>query len=178
MGWDRAFSDRAAAPTYPCLIDERHEVAERYNMVNVPTSVWIDEQGRIVRPAEPSGTSDVFRYMDRQTFTIPAEAAEQGRRTKTIYVEALCDWIEKGEKSRHALAPAEVRRRMRGLSRDESTAAASFRLGVWLTKQGHVDAAQKFLDEAVRLRPENWSFRRQKIVLSRWDATYRRAMGW
>jgi len=166
MGWDRAFSDRAAAPTYPCLIDERHEVAERYNMVNVPTSVWIDEQGRIVRPAEPSGTSDVFRYMDRQTFTIPAEAAEQGRRTKTIYVEALCDWIEKGEKSRHALAPAEVRRRMRGLSRDESTAAASFRLGVWLTKQGHVDAAQKFLDEAVRLRPENWSFRRQKIVLS------------
>ena len=85
MGWDRAFSDRAAAPTYPCLIDERHEVAERYNMVNVPTSVWIDEQGRIVRPAEPSGTRDVFRYMDRQTFTIPAEAAEQGRRTKTIW---------------------------------------------------------------------------------------------
>ena len=166
MGWDRSLSDRAAAPTYPCLIDERHEVAERYNMVNVPTSVWIDEQGRIVRPAEPSGSSDVFRHMDRQTFTLPAEAAEQGRRTKTIYVEALCDWIEKGEKSRHALAPAEVRRRMRGLSRDESTAAASFRLGVWLTKQGHVDAAQKFLDEAVRLRPENWSFRRQKIVLS------------
>jgi len=166
MGWDRSLSDRAAAPTYPCLIDERHQVAELYNMVNVPTSVWIDERGAIVRPPEPAGTSDVFRYMDRETFTIPAEAAAQGRRTKTIYVEALCDWIEKGEKSRHALASDEVRRRMRGLSRDDSRAAASFRLGVWLTEQGHGAQAQKHFDRAVALRPENWSFRRQKIVLS------------
>jgi hypothetical protein len=166
MGWDRSLSDRASAPTYPCLIDERHLVAELYNMVNVPTAVWIDEQGSIVRPAEPAGASDVFRFMDRQTFEIPRDAAEVGKQTKTVYVEALCDWIEKGEKSRHALAPEEVRRRMRGLSRDDSIAAASFRLGVWLTKQGQAEAAQKYLDDAVRLRPENWSFRRQQIVLS------------
>lgn len=166
MGWDRSLSDRAAAPTYPCLIDERHVVAELYNMVNVPTSVWIDEEGRIVRPTEPSGASDVFRHMDRQTFAIPEEAAKEGKRVKSLYVEALCGWIEKGEKSPHALSPDEVRRRMRGLSKDDSTAAASFRLGVWLTKQGAVEKAQKYLDEAVRLRPENWSFRRQKIVLA------------
>ena len=42
----------AARPTYPCLIDERHLVAELYGMVNVPNAVWIDEAGRIVRPAE------------------------------------------------------------------------------------------------------------------------------
>jgi hypothetical protein len=128
--------------------------------------VWIDEQGRIVRPSEPAGASDVFRHMDRETFAIPPDAAEVGKRTKTAYVEALCDWIEKGEKSRHALAPEEVRRRMGGMSGDQSKAAASFRLGVWLTKQGHGAAGQKLLDEAVRLRPENWSFFRQKIVLS------------
>jgi hypothetical protein len=166
MGWDRSLSDRAAAPTYPCLIDQRHEVAELYNMVNVPTAVWIDEQGRIVRPAEPAGTSDVFRFMDRETFTIPPDAARQGKRTKSVYVEALCDWIEKGEKSRHALAPQEVRRRMHGMSRDEAEAAATFRLGVWLTEQGHGDEGQKLFEQAVHLRPENWSFRRQKIVLS------------
>ena len=166
MGWDRSLSDRAAAPTYPCLIDESHQVAELYNMVNVPTSVWIDEQGRIVRPPEAAGTSDVFRYMNRETFTIPPDAAAQGKRTKSIYVEALCDWIEKGESSRHALDADEVRRRMSGMSADESKAAAAFRLGVWLTKQGHAEDGQRLMDESVRLRPENWSFRRQKIVLS------------
>ena len=166
MGWDRSLSDRAATPTYPCLIDERHIVAELYNMVNVPTSVWIDEEGRMVRPPEPAGASDVFRHMNPQTFEIPRDAAEAGKRMKQAYVDALCDWIEKGAESRHVLSPDEMRRRLRGLSRDDSTAAASFRLGVWLTKQGHGDAGQKFLDEAVKLRPENWSFRRQKIVLA------------
>jgi alkyl hydroperoxide reductase subunit AhpC len=29
---------RAAKPTYPCLIDERHLVAELYGMVNVPNA--------------------------------------------------------------------------------------------------------------------------------------------
>ena len=34
---------RRAEPTYPCLIDERHLVAELYGMVNVPSAIWIDE---------------------------------------------------------------------------------------------------------------------------------------
>lgn len=166
MGWDPSLSKRAAAPTYPCLVDEHHIVAELYNMVNVPTAVWIDEEGRIVRPSEPAGASDVFRYMNRETFEIPREAAEDGKRRKQIYVEAVCDWIEKGARSRHALPPEEVRRRMRGLTEKESLAAANFRLGAWLQKHGHGGAAPRYLDEALRLRPESWSFRRQKIVLS------------
>src|SRR5207248_1920922 len=36
MGWDAETWARAAAPAYPCLIDQRHEVARRYGMVNVP----------------------------------------------------------------------------------------------------------------------------------------------
>jgi len=51
-------------------------------MVNVPTAVWIDEQGSIVRPAESAGASDGFRFMDRQTFEIPRDAAEVGKRTR------------------------------------------------------------------------------------------------
>ena len=34
-----------AKPTYPCLIDRNHHVAELYNMVNVPQATWIDEAG-------------------------------------------------------------------------------------------------------------------------------------
>ena len=97
MGWDRSLSDKASAPKYPCLIDERHIVAERYGMVNVPTSVWIDEDGFMARPPEPAGASDMFRGMDRQTFEVPRDAAEAGKRTKSFYVDALCDWIEHGK---------------------------------------------------------------------------------
>lgn len=31
----------AAKPTYPCLIDRDHHVADLYNMVNVPQATWI-----------------------------------------------------------------------------------------------------------------------------------------
>ncbi len=142
---------QSATPTYPCLIDERHVVAERYGMVNVPTAVWIDEDGFMARPPEPAGASDMFRGMDRQTFEVPSDAAEAGKRTKSFYVEALCDWIERGKQSRHALPPEEVRRRLRGLSRDDSTAAASFRLALWLSKHGEREAAAKHFETAVRL---------------------------
>jgi len=54
---------------------------------------------------------------------------------------------------------------MRGVDADDSLATAWFRLGVWLAGHGERDASQRALDEAVRLHPESWRFRRQKIVL-------------
>ena len=70
----------AAKPTYPCLIDERHVVAELYGMGNVPSAVWIDEAGQIVRPTEAAGASDAFRtQMDRKTKQMSAEGARAAR---------------------------------------------------------------------------------------------------
>ena len=60
----------AAKPSYPCLIDRDHHVADLYGLVNVPQAVWIDEQGHIVRPPETAGSTDGFRGMDRKTFTL------------------------------------------------------------------------------------------------------------
>lgn len=57
-GWTPELWAQMATPTFTCLIDENHEVAELYGMVNVPTAVWIDEQGLVVRPAEPAGVGD------------------------------------------------------------------------------------------------------------------------
>ena len=64
------------------------------------------------------------------------------------------------------LAPDEIRRRLRGLSPDDSKATANFRLGLWLSQHGAGEAAAKRFATAVQLRPDSWNFRRQKIVLS------------
>jgi hypothetical protein len=55
---------------------------------------------------------------------------------------------------------------MRGIDPNASLAAAQFRLGVWLAQHGEREASQRALEAAVRLEPESWRFRRQKIVLS------------
>jgi hypothetical protein len=166
MGWNKAFAEQAAVPTYPCLIDERHLLGELLGIVNVPAAVWIDEQGVIVRPPESPGATDAFRSMNLQTREVPRERAADGRLRRQIYVDALRDWIERGAASPHVLPPDEVRRRMRGIDRDASLASAQFRLGVWLARHGEREAAQRALEAAVRLQPDSWRFLRQKIVLS------------
>jgi hypothetical protein len=166
MGWDQAMAERAAPPTYPCLIDERHALGELFGIVNVPTAVWIDEAGVIVRPPEAPGATDAFRSMNFATREVPAERAADRQLRRQVYVAALRDWIERGPDSRHALAPDEVRRRMRGVAPSDSLAAAQFRLGVWLAQRGDRDAAVRAIEIAVSLAPESWRFRRQKIVLS------------
>jgi hypothetical protein len=164
-GWEESVCSRAATPTYPCLIDEKHIIAELYNMVNVPTAVWINEAGRIVRPAEPAGASDGFRTIDKATFQMPAAAAAEGKRTRKLYVDALRDWVNKGDASVYALSPEEVRRRMRGPRDSDALATANFRLGQYLHQQGHARDAQSYFAEAKRLCPESWNFKRQSWEL-------------
>jgi tetratricopeptide (TPR) repeat protein len=165
MGWDADRTSRAAAPSYPCLIDEKHVVAELYDMVNVPTAVWINEAGRIVRPAEAAGVSDGFRKMDRTTWQMPGDLAREGKQRRTRYVDALRDWVQKGEASRYALSPDEVRRRMQGMTDDHALAAAHFRLGQYLYQQGHHQEAQQAFAKAKQLHPGSWNYIRQSLEL-------------
>jgi hypothetical protein len=167
MGWGDAEYKRAGMPAYPCLIDEKHIVAELYNMINVPMAVWIDERGRIVRPAEPAGASDGFRKMDRATFQMPAQLAGEGRNARKRYVDAIRDWVAKGETSEYVLSPEEVRSRIagQGPSAEEASANAHFRLAQYLRAQGFADDAQRYFLEARRLAPESWHFLRQSLEL-------------
>ena len=165
MGWEDTLSSKAATPTFPCLIDEKHLVAERYHMVNVPTAVWINESGRIVRPAESAGATDGFRTLDRTTFQMPAEVAATGKQARRRYIDAIRDWVAKGDASVYALSPDDVRRRMHDRTGSEALAAANFRLGQYLYQQGHRQEAQWYFAEATRLHPENWSFKRQSWEL-------------
>ena len=124
MGWDDRLIARAGIPQYPCLIDQKHIVGELYDIINVPMAVWIDEKGRIVRPAESAGVNDGVRSLDPKTFAMPADVVAEGKRLRTSYVDAIRDWVEKGERKSHSL-PRCANCSMRS-TQLPSTAALSF----------------------------------------------------
>lgn len=165
MGWSDDLWARQAPPTYTCLIDEAHVVAELYGMVNVPQGVWIDENGHIVRPAESAGSADMVRHMNRETFEIPDDAAAQGVEIRNAYVNAVRDWAKNGAKSPYVLSPEEVRKRMRGPKEDDVIAATHVRLGRHLYAKGELARAKHHFKEAVRLSPDSWNYRRQSNML-------------
>jgi hypothetical protein len=167
MGWDAAAWRGAAAPEYPCLIDERHELARLYGMVNVPTAVWIDEEGRIVRPPEPAGVSESFKAIDLASFSMPPDAIEAGAGVRNRYFDAVRDWVRRGSDSPAAMAPDEVLSRMGGDGDGPARAAAHFRVGGMLHRRNEPEAAQRHFAEAVRLWPENWAYQRQGRQLAR-----------
>src|SRR5215475_736022 len=112
----------AASPTYPVLIDREHRLAELYGMVNVPQAVWIDEAGRIVRPAESAGAYEGFRKMNRATRELPEDAAKLTAHAKTTYVDAVRDWVRRGADSEHAFSPEAARTHLPPLTEDIAAA--------------------------------------------------------
>jgi hypothetical protein len=151
----------AAKPTYPCLIDRNHHVADLYNMVNVPQAAWIDEEGRIVRPPENAGSSDAFRRMNRVTKQMTPEQLAERDRTKTTYVAAVRDWVRKGPASEFAFDAGSVRARLRLPDAAIAEAHAHFRLAQHLLRRGKSDEAVVHFAEASRLHPDSWTIWRQ-----------------
>lgn len=167
-GWDDGIWAKAGPPQYPCLIDERHEVSRLYGMVNVPSAVWIDEEGRIVRPPEPAGITEAFRTLDLATFSMPADAVASGARHRQRYLEALRDWVRRGAESPAVVSPDEVLRHLgrAGKWGDPARAAAHFRIAEALYRRKDSDGAQEHFSAAARLWPENWAYQRQARQLS------------
>ena len=157
----------AANPEHPSLIDEAHLLDELFGIVNVPSGVWIDEAGTIVRPPE---TAYPIRpsFLDRE---VPADAStETADRIMEVnklrvdadrYISALRDWVAKGADSRFALPPEEVLRRSRPRLIEEATAIAHFELGQHLYRLGRSLDAVFHFKEALRLQPDNWTYKRQ-----------------
>jgi hypothetical protein len=155
----------AAKPSYACLIDRDHRVAELYNMVNVPQAVWIDETGRVVRPTESAGAYEGFRAMDRTTRKVPDEVAAVTAGAKRTYADAVRDWVLHGPASRHAFTPRQAIAHLTLPDEDVARAHAHFRLGQHLSRRGQPAAAAAQFAEARRLHPDSWNIWRQTAAL-------------
>ncbi len=160
-----------AEPTHPSLIDETHQLAQ-LGVINVPSGLWIDEAGVIVRPPETA-------YPRRPSFKdqpTPADATPQQLEriaiTKALtveaerYVAALRDWVANGAASRYALTPDEVVRRSRPRPVSEATAAAHFALAQHLNAAGEGGLATEHFKDAQRLHPTSWTYRRDAWAIA------------
>jgi hypothetical protein len=163
----RPYVERAQ-PEHPSLVDPAHLVDERFGITNIPNSVWIDEQGTIVRPAEPAWP--VVRERREPAAPppeLPSRQAEMMNEASKIvsdaaaYLAALHDWVDRGAESRFALSPDEVIARSQPRSQDGAAAAAHFELAHHLHARGDLGGARAHFREAHRLQPQNWTYRRQ-----------------
>jgi hypothetical protein len=165
----RRFID-AAEPKHPSLIDQAHVTDELFGFVNVPNAVWIDEEGMIVRPAEPAwpGRNPVMNRLSKvDVSTLPPELADVMAEVSKIksdpegYRAAIVDWVEHGADSRYALTPDEVVARSQPRPLEAAQAAAEFELAQHLHRAGDTDAAVAHFKAAHRLQPDNWTYKRQ-----------------
>ena len=111
-----------AKPEHPSLIDRAHILDELLGIVNVPTGVWVDEQGMMVRPPEPAfpGRAVIAELglpegAPQRIVEMLTEAAKMNV-DPARYAAAVRDWAERGADSAYALEPAEVVARSRTTS--------------------------------------------------------------
>lgn len=140
-----------AHATFTTLIDSQHAISSAFQFVNVPTGVWIDERGRVVRPGEPAWTESRTDTYGGKALVI--EGAE--------YLNAIRDWVASGERSAYALSDEEFARRVRPRSPAAMEADASFKLAVWLQQAGDAERAAKYFTRAQTLNPDDWNYFRQ-----------------
>jgi hypothetical protein len=163
--------DRARS-THPALIDQAHVLDELLGVVNVPSGIWVDESGTIVRPPEPAfpwrprdPSPELLEQLPEVAVEQLSEAAKM-RIEPERYVAALRDWAARGSDSPYALSPEQLLARSRPRDAEHARAAACFELGQHLQREGYAHGAVRWFREAHRLAPENWTYKRQAWSLA------------
>ncbi|GAB2835264.1 hypothetical protein GCM10022221_37820 [Actinocorallia aurea] len=128
----------AGGEPHTALIDADGHVAELYDVLNVPTVVWIDEEGRVARPQDTQFATDLFREMSG----IAAAAA----------LGALGRWVEDGDSG---LSRADVERTTRHATPERQRARTEAALGLWLHRNGRETEAEEHFAAAGELAPED-----------------------
>lgn len=150
-----------ANPAYTVLIDTRHQLSSLYNMVNVPQAVWIDEEGRIVRPTETGGSIDILREFDMETMSFKPDALERAGAAKATYESAVKDWAINGSDSKYVFSPDQVRDHVESMTDSMAEAHCLFQLGEYLLRNGQEDEAAEIFARCRELHPDSWNIYRQ-----------------
>ena len=168
----REFVDAAAA-AHPSLLDVTHRMDALFGVVNIPNVIWIDEDGVIVRPAEPgwpppTRRPDVrgpARPASQDVSSRPAEARPRtflsGGQNRAAYPDAIRDWVANGRSSAFVMTPEQVVARSTPRPVEVSEAAAEFELANHLWRAGERELAVVHFNRCHRLQPENWTYKRQ-----------------
>ena len=137
-----------AQATFPVVYDRDRLAVEALGIINVPTVVWIDEDGAVVRPQSAQFPNDNL-------------IAFHGR-PAAPHLEALRRWVVDGEAP---MTPDEAKAMTRLPTEDEQLARAHFRVAVQLLRQGRDEAAGRHLGTAGELSPLDWTIRRARFKL-------------
>jgi hypothetical protein len=168
----------AANATHPSLVDASHSLGALFGVVNIPNTVWIDEQGVIVRPVEAAWPEhrDTSAKSMAENPDLPerfrnfaknlAKQNPERERSAAGYLEGLRDWARKGAASEYVLSPDDVVARSQPRGIEQAAAAAHFELAQHLHRSGSPERAVPHFREAHRLQPDNWTYKRQAWELA------------
>ena len=143
--------------TYTAIIDENHTISTLFNLINVPSGVWINEEGIVVRIDEGNYTKK------HKLGTIEFGSND--------YVPALKDWLANGDDSPYAWTPKQVSERIFARTPDAEQAEPAFKLGNHFHRRGDTAKANQWWEESQRLNPDSWNFHRQDWSFTTAEAT-------
>lgn len=134
-----------AGARHPTPIDADGRLAEALAIVNVPTALWADETGRIVRPNETAFATNTFQAFHGQ---------ESGP-----YLAAVRRWVREG------VVPRSEGPAIPSLTADERRGKAHGAIAFHLLRAGRAQAAERHLARAAELAPFDWTIRRGSLPL-------------
>jgi hypothetical protein len=126
----------------PPVLDPEHRLSDVFGVVNVPSTVWLDEEGRVAKPPTIAPGDDQFKEFTE---------VDSSR-----HHEALRRWMTDG------VVPDE-RTDDTADDTDLRLARAERRLAAWLHRDGQADAAERHFQAAVALAPLDFSIRRSSM---------------
>jgi len=131
--------------------------------------VWIDEEGRIVRPPEV------------------AYSKEQKVLGTTIgddrYIAGLRDWVANGARSKFVMPPDKLATKLARRGTKPRLADAHFKLGVYFHQSGDQESAAEHWQRAQQLNPDSWNYHRQdwsfepSTAMRKWFGKFRALQG-
>ncbi|MCW2544262.1 MAG: Redoxin domain protein [Frankiales bacterium] len=135
----RSWAERGGLPT---AVDLEHRLSDLFGIVNVPSTVWLDEDGRVVKPPTIAPGDDQF--------------IDWTKVSADEHHDALRNWVRTGELPPTS-EPAD--------DEDVRAARTERRLAAWLHRHGHLELAEQHFAAAIAKAPLDFSIVRASMPL-------------